>query len=245
MPHARRRALTYDEGVVINAAMRTAVESFFSNTGPTGQRAMGALGSKLSAEVAANLPQEVVARSEAHGKAIADHVIAWSASDGGAVIENMGFPYEYTLTAGPGHWVPTSPIKQQQVPLLPGWGNNRTFAMRDGAACPLPPPPAYSEDVASAFYKEAFEVYETVKTLTPEQRAIARFWSDDPDAVPDAARSLARHRAVGAGGGECGPRTLSRSSGPSWRDPRRCLHRLLEEQVRIRSACAPSPTSAA
>ncbi len=180
----RAAGVPYDEGVVINAAMRTAVESFFSNTGPTGQRAMGALGSKLSAEVAANLPQEVVARSEAHGRAIADHIIAWSASDGGAVIENMGFPYEYTLTAGPGHWVPTSPIKQQQVPLLPSWGNNRAFAMRDGAACPLPPPPAYSEDVASAFYKEAFEVYETVKTLTPEQRDIARFWSDDPMLSP-------------------------------------------------------------
>ena len=39
---------------------------------------------------------------------------------------------------------------------------------------PLPPPPAYSEDVSSAFYKEAFEVYETVKTLTPEQRATHR-----------------------------------------------------------------------
>ena len=127
--------------------MRTAVESFFGNTGPTGQRAMGALGSKLSAEVAANLPQEVVARSEAHGKAIADHVIAWSASDGGAVIENMGFPTSTPSLQAPVDWVPTSPITQQQLPLLPGWGNNRTFAMRDGAACPLPPPPAYSEDV--------------------------------------------------------------------------------------------------
>jgi PAP2 superfamily len=180
----REAGARYDEGVVINAAMASAVESFFSNTGPTGQRAMGALGAKLAAEVNAGLAPEVVARSEAHGKAIADHVIAWSASDGGAVIENMGFPYEYTLTAGPGRWVPTSPIKQQQVPLLPGWGNNRTFAMRDGAACPLPPPPAYSEDVSSALYKEAFEVYETVKALTPEQRAIARFWSDDPMLSP-------------------------------------------------------------
>ncbi|MGL6182317.1 MAG: vanadium-dependent haloperoxidase, partial [Aestuariivirga sp.] len=60
----RAAGVPYDEGVIITAAMRTAVESFFSNTGPTGQRAMGALGSKLSAEVAANLPREVVARSE-------------------------------------------------------------------------------------------------------------------------------------------------------------------------------------
>ena len=54
--------------------------------------------------------------------------------------------------------MPTSLIRQQQTPLLPGWGNNRPFAMPDGAACPLPPPPDYSEDPASAFYAEALEV---------------------------------------------------------------------------------------
>jgi hypothetical protein len=48
----------------------------------------------------------------------------------------------------------------------------------------LPPPPAYSEDPASPFYAEALEVYETTKALTPEQAAIARFWSDDPMLSP-------------------------------------------------------------
>ena len=31
----------------------------------------------------------------------------------------------------------------------------------------------------SAFYKEALEVYEAKQNLTPERRAIARFWADD------------------------------------------------------------------
>jgi hypothetical protein len=52
--------------------------------------------------------------------------------------------------------------------------------MPDGAACSLPPPPDYSEDKTSAFYKEAFEVYEVKRNMSPEQRAVARFWSDDP-----------------------------------------------------------------
>ena len=82
-------------------------------------------------------------------------ILAWSETDGGAVIENMGFPMDYALTKGPSNWVPTSAIRQQQVPLLPDWGNNRSFAMPTGAACPLPPPPAYSEDPSSAFYREA------------------------------------------------------------------------------------------
>ena len=111
-------------------------------------------------------------------------ILDWSEDDGGAVIENMGFPLDFALAKGPGAWVPTSAIRQQQFPLLPAWGNNRSFAMPNGAACPPPPPPAYSEDKASAFYREALEVYQTSKTLTPEQEVIARFWSDDPMLSP-------------------------------------------------------------
>jgi hypothetical protein len=96
----------------------------------------------------------------------------------------MGFPLEYKLTEGAAHWVPTSLIAQQQKPLLPDWGRNRTFAMPNGSACSLPAPPEYSEDKDSEFYKQAFEVYQTAKDLTPEQRAIARFWSDDPMLSP-------------------------------------------------------------
>jgi hypothetical protein len=51
--------------------------------------------------------------------------------------------------------------------------------MPDGASCPAPPPPEYSEDPSSAYYREAVEVYEVKKNITPEQRAIARFWADD------------------------------------------------------------------
>jgi hypothetical protein len=139
---------------------------------------------KLSLEVAEGAAADVVARSEAYGQAIADHILTWSAGDGGAVIDNLGFPADYKLIEGPGHWVPTSPIRMQQAPLLPQWGNNRTFAMPNGKSCPLAPPPAYSEDKASDFYKEAIEVYDTRLALTPEQREVARFWSDDPMLSP-------------------------------------------------------------
>ena len=91
----------------------------------------------------------------------------------------MGFPLEYALTKGPAHWAPTSLIVQQQAPLLPDWGKNRTLVMPNGATCPLPPPLDYSEDKNSEFYKQALEVYQTRQTLTQEQRDIARFWADD------------------------------------------------------------------
>jgi hypothetical protein len=181
---ARDGALRYDDGVVLQVALSTAVKTFFSNTGPTGQRAMAAMERVLTEKTTADLSDDVTARSTVLGAAIAQHVINWSLTDGGAVVENMGFPYEYALRQASDAWVPTSRIVQQQKPLLPAWGNNRTFAMPDGATCGLPPPPAYSEEPGSAFYAEAREVYDTVNSLTPEQRQVARFWSDDPMLSP-------------------------------------------------------------
>jgi hypothetical protein len=181
---SREAGKAYDNGVIVQAVMALSAQNLFSHTGPTGQRAMAKLEEKLRPAVAAGLPADVVTRSEAYGQAVAHHILDWSEGDGGADVQNMGFPLDYKLIPGPAHWVPTSTIGQQQVPLLPEWGKNRTFAMPQGASCALPPPLDYSEDKASAFYKEALEVYQVGKGLTPEQTAIARFWSDDPMLSP-------------------------------------------------------------
>jgi hypothetical protein len=175
----REAGKAYDEAVVMQAALAFAVQHYFENTGPTGQHAMARLEVKLREKVSADVPADVLARSEAYGRAVAEHILAWSQDDGGAVIETLGFPQGYELPKGPSHWVPTSLIALQQKPLLPDWGKNRTFAMPEGTSCALPPPPEYSEDNTSQFYKEAMEVYETKQSITQERRAIARFWADD------------------------------------------------------------------
>lgn len=180
----REAGQSYDGAVVVQAAMAHAAAALFENTGPTGQRAMAAMARKAGADAARGVPEEVVRRSEDYGRAVARHILAWAATDGGATIENMGFPLDYKLTEGPAHWVPTSLVRQQQFPLLPDWGRTRTFAMPNGASCGLPPPPAYSEAPGSQFYVEAIEVRDAVNGLTDEQRAIARFWSDDPMLSP-------------------------------------------------------------
>lgn len=181
---ARDPAQSYADDVVLNAAMARAVDVYFANTGPTGQRAKAALNAMLEAKVAEGVDAETLERSAAYGLAVAEHVIAASANDGGAVVENMGFPMTYTLGGEPQDWVPTNLIQLQQAPLLPNWGKNRPMVLPDGEACALPPPPAYSEDPASPFFIEAMEVYDTSKALTDEQKRIARFWSDDPMLSP-------------------------------------------------------------
>jgi len=177
---ARDAGAAYDETVIISAAMSDAIDYYFGNTGPTGLRAIKIAQTKWRALAVDGVPDDVVSRSEAFGKAMAAHIHDWSQSDGGAVVTNMGFPEGMVLATGDDKWVPTNAIRQQQYPLLPDWGNNRTFVTPSGAACPTPGYPGFSTDPGSQFFKEAKEVYDAGKSLTAEQAAIARFWSDDP-----------------------------------------------------------------
>ena len=175
---ARDATLTYDTAVILDAALGTLVRDLFANTGPTGHHAMDSLTAKLDADAAAGLDPATVKASTTYGQTLATAILQWSQNDGGATIDNMGFPRAYTLIPEPGHWIPTSKIVLQQAPLLPDWGKNRPFAAPAGA-CPVTPPPPYSEDKTSPFFKDAQEVYDVSRALTDDQKLIARFWSDD------------------------------------------------------------------
>ena len=175
---------TFDEPCVLHAALETAVLTLFSNTGPTGLRAMQKMSEIMGRTASEGMDSDIVERSVAHGRAVGEHVLAWAATDGGADIDNMGFPREYTAGTRPQDWVPTSAIRMQQAPLLPGWGTNRPFVMPDTAALDAPAHPDYDEATGSAFFGFAKEVLETGKALTDEQKLIARFWSDDAMLTP-------------------------------------------------------------
>ena len=174
-----RDAGAYDEPCVLHAALNAAVTGLFANTGPSGQQAMGKMSEIMGRTASEGIASDIVDRSVAHGQAVAAHILDWAAADGGAVIDNMGFPRDYTPGTRPQDWVPTSAIRLQQAPLLPGWGGNRPFAVKDMAAMDAPAHPDYDEAPDSAFFGFAKEVAETGKALTDEQKLIARFWSDD------------------------------------------------------------------
>ena len=110
----------------------------------------------------------------ARGQLVAETIYAWSLTDGG----HEGYAQNVTTykpPSAPGAWVGTPPDFASA--LQPTWGKNRPFTT--GAECPVTPPLAYSEDPASAFYAQALEVYQTVKSLTPEKRKVALFWADN------------------------------------------------------------------
>jgi hypothetical protein len=110
----RDPAKRYSDAVITHCVMASAVKTFFGNTGPTGQRVMAAAEKKLKGDATRGLSADVVEASLAYGEALKAAIIDWSMDDGGAVIENMGFPMAYDVSKEPGRWVPTSAIRQQQ-----------------------------------------------------------------------------------------------------------------------------------
>jgi hypothetical protein len=68
-------------------------------------------------------------------------------------------------------------LSRRSTPSSAGSREDRTPSSRPASG-------AYSEDPRSPFYAEAHECYLALRALTPEQEAIARFWSDDPGLTP-------------------------------------------------------------
>ncbi len=77
----------------------------------------------------------------------------------------------------------TLPSFNPIMPTEPYWGQLRTFVLSESDACAPPPPPQYSETAGSAFWLMGKQFYDTISALTPEQRAIALFWADNPVAT--------------------------------------------------------------
>jgi hypothetical protein len=61
----------------------------------------------------------------------------------------------------------------------PYWGYNRPFALHAWNDCPAPMPPMFSLKPGTPLYEEARVVYETGKSLTPQQRETALYWADN------------------------------------------------------------------
>ncbi|HVF20934.1 MAG TPA: vanadium-dependent haloperoxidase [Mycobacteriales bacterium] len=125
---------------------------------------------------AAGVPQDVLDRSVAWGRSVGRAVGEWAGQDGHAA----SLACTYTPPDEPWAWRPTPPNFRTDA-FEPCAGSVRPFVLTSGAEVePRPIPHAYSEDPSSEFYRQALTVYETGLALTDEQRAIARFWTDNP-----------------------------------------------------------------
>lgn len=182
---AAESGMEYHWPSVANAAMGQITRDLFPNATALSSARIDSLESALAQEYTTDAEAEVIIRSIAYGRSVAEAVFEYSKTDGGHEGYSRNFPTDFTPPVGEGLWVPT-PNKgggNPQPALQPYWGNNRPFVLTVGMPNDVSEPgspPAYSIEPGSAFYAEADEVYQTLKSLTPAQEAIALFWSDDP-----------------------------------------------------------------
>jgi hypothetical protein len=109
---------------------------------------------------------------------VGDLILEWSSTDGGQDAQFNNFPTDYMPPKGIQYWVPTAPGNKPA--LQPYWESNRPFLASNIEGNQPDAPPSFSVDENSLCYQRAMEVYNVVNNITPEQRKIAEFWSDDP-----------------------------------------------------------------
>ncbi|MFC5381161.1 vanadium-dependent haloperoxidase [Aquipuribacter nitratireducens] len=118
-------------------------------------------------------PTDLAASLE-HGSAVAARLADWCATDGHA--EALARPYT-PPTGQPWLWESTPPNFR---PAIEPWcGTVRPLVLQRGEVGAEPPVP-FSTEPGSAFHDQALAVLEQSRRNGDEERAIARFWTDNP-----------------------------------------------------------------
>lgn len=156
-----------------NAALAYMNRHFYTATNtPAYQASMDSLENALNAAYQSEVDAQTFQRSKNFGQAVAEKVFNWSTTDG-------------SLTVYPAYVPPPSPLWNNTPPnpagiVGPYWGNNRHFVPGSTSGTDSPLPPTYSEVPGSPYYEMVKEVYDISQVLTPEQKATANYFLDDP-----------------------------------------------------------------
>jgi hypothetical protein len=153
-----------------NSALAQGMRDLFRTSTDANMAAINDLEAEIAAALVNGLPPGIARRSAQRGRTVANHIMAWAATDAA----NMPTE-EYVLPLGPGLWVPTPPAFAD--PVTPYGGLLRPIALGAVEDFNPGPPPQFSTDPDSEFYAGQMEVYDTVTNLTEEQRTIALYWS--------------------------------------------------------------------
>ncbi len=141
------------------------------------------------------LDEETFNRSVAFGDSIGKIVLSRAMTDGYAL--SRGKP-KFLGSNDPGKWRPTPPDYLDGVEWC--WNTMKPMVM-DSASQFIPArPPKYSTDRTSVFMKEVKEVYTIGKTLTEEQKIIAKYWDDNPFVIEHSGHMMFGNKKITPGG---------------------------------------------
>lgn len=125
--------------------------------------------------------EELFISSKDYGLQVANHIAEWMDQDNYKQTRTM--PKFSVITDDPARWQPTPPAYMDGIE--PHWNKIRPFVIKTADQFKPVPPPAFSMEEDSEFYKELKEVYDISNKITAdgdtsEEVAIAQFWDCNP-----------------------------------------------------------------
>ena len=134
-------------------------------------------------------------RSVAFGESIGNNVLKRAMVDN--YVQTRGKP-KFLGSNDPGKWRPTAPDYMDGVEYC--WGTMKTFVLNSSDQFTPVPPPPFSTDKNSIYFKQNLDVYNQSKNLTQEQKDIARYWDDNPFVVEHAGHMMFANKKITPGG---------------------------------------------
>jgi len=156
-----------------NAALAFLTKNLYTLASPAYKSSMDSLENALKNEYQQQVNATTFQRSENFGRQVAQLVFDWSKTDGALT----AWP-AYQMSSDVTKWRPVAP--NPTTVSAPYWGLNRLFVRGSTDNTASPPPPEYSIDPNSAYFKMVKEVYDISQTLTSEQIATALYFRDNP-----------------------------------------------------------------
>ncbi len=125
-------------------------------------------------------PKELEA-SKSYGLKVADHIGHWMDQDNYKQTRTM--PKFTVDTDDPSRWQPTPPAYMDGIE--PHWNKIRPFVIDSASQFKPAPPPPFSMEEGSDFYREVREVFDISEEITSrgddsEEVQIAKFWDCNP-----------------------------------------------------------------
>ena len=171
---AREVGKTYDDKAIVNEVYYQMMKNFFPHVLDEYEASIETQYKKFDVS---KINADDLVRSKKYGQAVAKAVFDFSLTD---AVGSKGYlnnqPIDYIPPTGAGKWQPSFPDYGKA--LLPYWGKTRTFAITEVEKL-SPAPLAYSTNLSSPFFFQAFEVHQVTTPLSYEQQWIGEFWSDD------------------------------------------------------------------
>ena len=122
------------------------------------------------------ISKELLDSSVSYGRAVGQHILAWASKDGYLQRTSYG---GYIVSQQPGRWIPTPPDYMDAVEN--NWRTIRPLVMDSASQFRPAAPITYDTMIGSAFYKEAYQVYDAIVKPNAGDSATAWYWDDNPN----------------------------------------------------------------